>query len=404
VTFELLFALAILVVVLIGHFGIWITLYNRINATGLKRTTIKRIEKAIVLACGIIPILLLLTEWTQHGFVGVLNGLLGGTSAWSRLTIAYSIVAGTFGILLAPFWIMDRPHFATAKDRYEVTSAEDLNLLKQPRENREIYVQGGSFRKMSSLPGNQIVSLQRNCKRLKFKHLPKDISGLRVAHLSDVHLTGQLTNAFYRLATDWIAEQCPDMIILSGDIVDNELALQQLQPVFDGLSAPLGMYFVLGNHDRRLVDPTIVCRKLCELGWTDLGKEQARRQYQGTTLRLIGNEQPWFQRSSSPHGLQSRDSLQLDEWTIGVSHSPDQFAWGIKNRCQLMLCGHTHGGQIRFPIVGPIVAPSWYGSRYASGIFEKNETVMHVSRGVSGVHPFRWGCLPEVSVLELTSH
>lgn len=399
--FKFLLAFAILVFALFGHLGIWIALYNRINATGLKRTTIKRIEKAIVLACAIIPLLLLLIELNQHGLVGVLTGLLGGASAWSWLTIAYSVLAGLLSIVLAPFWLMDRPHFAIAKDRYQVTSTEDLNPLKETVRNRKIYLRGHSFRKMSKLPGNQIVSLQRNCKRLKFKHLPKDIEGLRIAHLSDIHLTGQLSNAFYRLATDWIAEQRPDMIILSGDILDNEQSLHQIQAVFDGLSAPLGMYFVLGNHDRLLTDPTIVCRKLCELGWVDLGKEQAMRQHQQTTLRLIGNEQPWFQRNPSPYQFQPGGTSPGNEWTIGVSHSPDQFAWGIENRCQLMLCGHTHGGQIRLPILGPIVAPSWYGTRYASGVFEKNETVMHVSRGLSSVHAFRWGCLPEVSVLEL---
>jgi predicted MPP superfamily phosphohydrolase len=67
-----------------------------------------------------------------------------------------------------------------------------------------------------------------------------------------------------------------------------------------------------------------------------------------------------------------------------------------------LLCGHTHGGQIRFPVIGPVISPSWYGSRYASGVFERQCTLMHVSRGVSGVHPFRWGCLPEATILELS--
>ena len=80
---------------------------------------------------------------------------------------------------------------------------------------------------------------------------------------------------------------------------------------------------------------------------------------------------------------------------------PDQFAWGIANRCRLLLCGHTHGGQIRFPVIGPVIAPSRFGSRYASGVFSKGETVMHVSSGISGIHPYRWGCMPEVTILVL---
>ncbi len=66
-----------------------------------------------------------------------------------------------------------------------------------------------------------------------------------------------------------------------------------------------------------------------------------------------------------------------------------------------MLAGHTHGGQIRIPLVGPLVAPSHYGSEFASGVFYLKPTLMHVSRGLSGVHPFRWFCPPEISILTL---
>jgi predicted MPP superfamily phosphohydrolase len=89
------------------------------------------------------------------------------------------------------------------------------------------------------------------------------------------------------------------------------------------------------------------------------------------------------------------------EFRIGVSHSPDQLPWAKQLGVSLLLCGHTHGGQIRFPWIGPIIAPSKYGSRFASGVFYQSPTLMHVSRGISGVHPIRLGCLPEVSILEL---
>jgi predicted MPP superfamily phosphohydrolase len=69
----------------------------------------------------------------------------------------------------------------------------------------------------------------------------------------------------------------------------------------------------------------------------------------------------------------------------------------------LLLAGHTHGGQIRFPIIGPIVAPSWYGSQFASGVFYRQPTLMHVSRGLAGVHPLRYRCQPEIALLELYS-
>jgi predicted MPP superfamily phosphohydrolase len=114
---------------------------------------------------------------------------------------------------------------------------------------------------------------------------------------------------------------------------------------------------------------------------------------------LAGNELPWFENCHS--SWSPPDESSQWELKIAVAHSPDQFPWAIKLHADLMLCGHTHGGHARFPLIGPIVAPSWYGSRYASGLFCRNNTVMHVSRGLSGVHPVRFWCVPEVSILEL---
>ena len=400
---DLLWSSAILAVVAIGHLGLWIWLFNRINATGLRRKTIKRIEKSIMLACGLIPVGLLIFELGSHDpAIFFEPGILW--SKLSPLTIGYSLLVGFFAIALAPFWIADRPQFATAKDRYQLLETENLSQLQHPKGNAALYISGRHFGRMANLPGNQIVSLQRNTKRLLMKGLPEDLIGLRIAHLSDVHLTGQLSTAYYRLAIDWVSDQSPDLIVISGDIVDYQKALKQIRPVFDGLRAPLGMVFILGNHDKRLANPIDVCSELCSMGWTDLGQSEGLARKGGTSIHLVGNELPWFRRHALGNATKPIDESIDNAWKLGVSHSPDQFAWGIANRCKLLLCGHTHGGQIRLPIMGPIIAPSRYGTRYASGVFSSDSTLMHVSRGISGVHPYRWGCIPEVSILELAPH
>ena len=66
-----------------------------------------------------------------------------------------------------------------------------------------------------------------------------------------------------------------------------------------------------------------------------------------------------------------------------------------------MLAGHTHGGQICLPLIGPIVSPSWHGVKYAGGTFYNRPTLMHVSRGISGESPIRLNCRPELSRLVL---
>jgi predicted MPP superfamily phosphohydrolase len=66
-----------------------------------------------------------------------------------------------------------------------------------------------------------------------------------------------------------------------------------------------------------------------------------------------------------------------------------------------MLAGHNHGGQVRLPLVGPVFSPSLFGCRYASGVFWEPPTLLYVSRGISGQHPWRWRCPPELTKLIL---
>ena len=89
------------------------------------------------------------------------------------------------------------------------------------------------------------------------------------------------------------------------------------------------------------------------------------------------------------------------DFRILLSHSPDLFykaqGWAV----DLMLAGHNHGGQIRLPLVGPVFMPSRYSRRFDRSFFRQNGTLMHVSDGVGGKHPVRYGCPPEVSRMVL---
>src|SRR5262249_39095578 len=115
---------------------------------------------------------------------------------------------------------------------------------------------------------------------------------------------------------------------------------------------------------------------------------------------LTGNELPWIR----PEGEGNGQSIQNDEscsLRILLSHAPDQINWARRRRYDLMLAGHTHGGQIRFPLFGAVLAPSIYGTKYACGLFYKAPTLMHVSRGISGLTPVRYNCRPEMTLLRL---
>jgi uncharacterized protein len=368
---------------LLGQFGIIVASYNRLNSLGWKRTRIKAIEKSIFLLGGLLPVLIFGCEF----FLGQREWPLN-VSTWLWPTKAYVIAMISFLLATLPGWIAIRPAFVNAKEKSTTTQSHlwsSSDLTDSP-------FRGRLFPLFGALPGNQVGWTEANKKSLKIESLPRQLSGLTIGHISDIHLTGRLSRDFYRRALDWVQSQTPDLVVLSGDIVDYNHCLDDVLPVFQDMSAELGLYFLLGNHDRRLTDPMKVCGLLESVGWIDLGRGPATFVRNGSCVELLGNERPWFDRGGS------RSKSEAD-WRIAVSHSPDQFEWGQQTGSGLVLAGHTHGGQIRFPLIGPLVSPSWFGSRYASGVFEANQTIMHVSRGLAGVHPLRWGCPPEVSIL-----
>jgi predicted MPP superfamily phosphohydrolase len=253
----------------------------------------------------------------------------------------------------------------------------------------------------------------------KTLRLPRKIpaaEGLKIGHLSDLHFTGQYRPQHYHFVIGQLMSLQPDLIFISGDIIDFQHCMPMVDEVLKGLSAPLGCYFVLGNHERRLKHvPTLVDR-LTSLGFIDLGVSSHDIQVRDLRIQMLGNESPWFNRratatsfdagllkpgagaSEPPHSAGETSLLRL-----GVAHTPDCIGWARRHRLDLLLAGHTHGGQARFPWIGPLVAPSLHGSKFASGVFLLPPTVMHVSRGVAGTHTIRWRCPPEVSVLKLTN-
>jgi uncharacterized protein len=103
-------------------------------------------------------------------------------------------------------------------------------------------------------------------------------------------------------------------------------------------------------------------------------------------------------RFFTPHS-----EFRTPHFRLLLSHTPDQFPWARSNNFDLMLAGHNHGGQIRLPYLGALITPSLYGFRYAGGVYFEPPTLLHVSRGLAGIHPIRLNCPPELALLVLKS-
>jgi predicted MPP superfamily phosphohydrolase len=240
------------------------------------------------------------------------------------------------------------------------------------------------------------MQLDVNQKRLAVPDLPVRWNGLRIGHISDLHLTGVVPMEFYRTAFEKLQEHQPDCLVVSGDWIDNPRTLDWIPKILQGIRAPLGCYFILGNHDLAMGESERLRTDLRSIGWTDLGGRFLEMRNPQGMLQWLGDESPWW-----PAPCNVPNSRPLDALRIGLCHSPDSWKWARKQQCQLVLAGHTHGGQIRIPGIGPIISPSKHGSRFASGIFYHQNSCMHVSRGLAGKTPFRWRCPPEASLLRL---
>lgn len=256
----------------------------------------------------------------------------------------------------------------------------------------------GRMRRVALLPGNEQFTIDVSTKSYALPRLPLNWDGLTIVHLSDFHFYGGVSRTYFETVCERAAALQPDLFVFSGDLLDDPRLVEWLPQTLGRLKAPLGQYFVLGNHDWYL-DPETARRDLLQSGWTDLAagpvRINATQNAAGPPLLLCGDETPWMGVHPDLSGTPQ------DSFRILVSHTPDNIGWARANGISVMLSGHTHGGQIRLPILGPVYSPSRYGCRFSSGVFWLDPTLLYVSRGVSGKEPIRYNCPPEVTKLVL---
>ena len=278
------------------------------------------------------------------------------------------------------------------------SSQEAAPLMSTDRSWRETLVGSRPMRRIALLPGNEQFSVEVSTKTFSLPNLPNEWDGLSIVQLADTHFRGAVTRKYFEEVCEQALALKPDLFVFTGDLLDAPSLLDWLPETFGRLQAPLGQYFILGNHDWYL-DANSIRKEFERHGWIDMASrwiELASRK-SGPPIILAGDESPWM----GTHPDMSQVSGEL--FRILFSHTPDNITWARDHLFDLMFAGHTHGGQIRLPLLGPVYSPSRFGCRFASGVFWLDPTLLYVSRGLSGREPIRYNCLPELTKLVLRS-
>lgn len=253
----------------------------------------------------------------------------------------------------------------------------------------------GKLTLVARLPGNGLFRVDFTDITLALPELPTEWEGMTLLVLSDVHFHGTPSRIFFdRIVDELLTAPAPELVCLIGDYVDTDTHHTWIQPVLGRLKATQAKIAILGNHDRHH-KPAQVRDELTAAGYTVIGNAWQVVTIRGVSCVVVGHEGPWF--TPAPDLASAPPNL----FRLCLSHTPDNFYWGIANQIGLMLCGHVHGGAIRVPIIGSIFVPSVYGRRFDCGVFEKNGTVMAVNRGLSGKEPIRSRCNPQVMRVKL---
>jgi predicted MPP superfamily phosphohydrolase len=240
------------------------------------------------------------------------------------------------------------------------------------------------------------LDIQVTQNTFSFPHLPPAFDGCRILHLSDLHINGH--GRIIDRIIEIISALEVDLCVLTGDYRFHlgrhctPTYHKNLSRVCRAINSRLGTIAVLGNHDL-LEDVTT----LTALGVTVLVNENCGVEDGGDVLWVAGVDDPHYYRCANlPRAL---DGIPDDVFTLLLAHTPSIYDEAAAAGIDLYLCGHTHAGQIRLPLIGPVIRHVHCPHEYQGGLWQHNGMwgYTSVGAGSSGV-PVRFNCRPEVAV------
>ena len=232
-------------------------------------------------------------------------------------------------------------------------------------------------------------------------------SGVRILHLSDFHASPAVPFSLIEKAVEYGLAVQPDLICLTGDFVTDAHACdeQEYSRILRRLSNAAPTFACLGNHDGGIWsanrggfrDTTVVRGLIDASGVSLLHNRSELIPVRGQSMRVVGVPDLW---SREVDGQLAFQDVQPGEPTILLAHNPDTKDVLADHPWDLMLSGHTHGGQVLVPLVGTRFIPV-QDKRFIAGLKEWNRRQIYISRGVGSLAGVRFNCRPEVTVLQI---
>lgn len=254
----------------------------------------------------------------------------------------------------------------------------------------------------------QCWGIQATVTQVELSALPEEFDGLRIVHLSDIHGHEFGENSAELLAL--VREQEPDLIVVTGDLIDQESQLAMVPALAKGLCAIAPTYYVTGNHEWACCDVRELKGLLRECGVTVLDNKYVVLERGGASVVLAGVDDPnGYADQTTPEELYAQiEGEQPGLFTLLLAHRNDEFDRYAAAGYDLVLCGHAHGGIVRLPFTDGLLGTdrSFFPDRTA-GVYTQGDSTLFVSRGLGNnttpIQGFRLFNRPDLAVVELVT-
>jgi len=255
------------------------------------------------------------------------------------------------------------------------------------------------------------LNLETTRQRIRLRRLPKAFEGFRIVQLSDFHISPFLSAEEIRKYVEIANQLHGDLVALTGDFLTYDRATQgAVVQAVSALKAPFGVLGCLGNHEYMTETEESITRLLANEQIRILRQERVPIESSGESLNIIGidYEQARFSTDHEGHLVDrymERNENLVVPGTVNIllNHNPNAFDRAAELGVDLMLSGHTHGGQLSLELLHRGLCLSRFVTPYTSGWYEKAGSQLYVNRGIGTISPsIRLGATPEITVFELT--